>query len=229
MRGLFIAGTDTGAGKTLVTGLLAAHCARRGLDVVTQKWVQTGTRPGQGDLRTHQHFGMDSSPADRKLREPYCFPLAASPHLAARAAGAVIRPARLAAAYRALAREHRLVLIEGTGGLMVPLTARVLQLDLVQKLRLPVLLVVANRLGCLNHTLLTLAALRARKMRVLGLVFTAPAPGNPRVLADNPRVIARFDRAPVLGVLPYSRSTCSLPKRFAPCGDAILRHLRVTR
>ena len=94
-------------------------------------------------------------------------------------------------------------------------------------MRLPVLLVVANRLGCLNHALLALAALRRRKMRVLGLVFTAPAPGDPLVLADNVRCLARFDRAPVLGVLPHRRNLNSLAPGFAPCGDAILRRLRV--
>lgn len=227
LNGLFIAGTDTGAGKTLVTGLLAAHLAQRGQDVVTQKWVQTGARPGRTDLDEHLRLCRSSStPRDRRLRLPYAFPLAASPHLAAAAAGSAIRPAQLTAAYRSLAQRHDLVLIEGTGGLLVPFTRRLLQIDLVKRLDLPVLLVVANRLGCINHALLALAALRARRLRALGLVFTAPAPGPRRILADNPRIIADFDCVPLLGLLPYRRDPAALARLFAPCGDAILRHWR---
>lgn len=230
MSGLFIAGTDTGAGKTLVTGLLAAQAERHGLYIVTQKWVQTGTRPGHTDLDAHLRLCRHNhAPQILALRQPYSFPLAASPHLAAVAAGQVVRPARLIRSYRALAAAYDGVLVEGTGGLMVPFTPRLLQIDLVRRLRLPVLLVVANRLGCVNHALLALAALRARKMRVLGLVFTSPSPGNPRVLVDNPRIVARFTAAPVLGVLPYCRSPRELSRRFAPVGDAILRKLRLTR
>ena len=105
MTALFVAATDTGAGKTMVTGLLAAYCAARGVDVVTQKWVQTGARRGGNDLDLHLRLTGQRplTAAVRALREPYALPLPASPHLAARTTGITIQPARILAAYRALA------------------------------------------------------------------------------------------------------------------------------
>ncbi|HNW92988.1 MAG TPA: dethiobiotin synthase [bacterium] len=227
MTTLFVAATDTGAGKTMVTGLLAAHCAGRGVDVVTQKWVQTGSRRGRNDLDLHLRLAGQRplTAAVRARREPYALPLPASPHLAARAAGMTIQPARILAAYRALARQHQLVIVEGAGGLLVPYTPRLTQLDLVRRAGLPVLLVVANRLGCVNHALLSLAALRTARVPLLGCVFTATRPGPRALLADNPRIITAFAGATLLGSLPYCRSAAARARAFAPVARHIVRAL----
>lgn len=215
MNGIVIGGTDTGCGKTLVTGLLARALRDRGTDTETQKWVQTGARPGQGDLRVHDRLG-GRHVAIAPEREPYCFPLPASPHLAARAAGRSINPRQLMRAYRTLTRQHDLVLVEGSGGLLVPYTARLLQIDLVARLRLPVILVVANRLGAINQALLSVAALRARRLRLLGVIFSAPARVPAAIAADNITTIAARAKVPVLAVLPHTRASRTLLTHLRP-------------
>ncbi len=215
MNGVFIGGTDTGCGKTLVTGLLARALRDRGTDTETQKWVQTGARPGQGDLRVHDRLGGRRGTVAPE-REPYCLPLPASPQLAARTAGRSINLQLLMRAYRVLARRHDLVLVEGSGGLLVPYTARLLQLDLVARLRLPVILVVANRLGAINQALLSVEALRTRRLRLLGLIFSAAARVPAAIAADNVKVISARASAPVLAVLPHTRAPRTLLPHLRP-------------
>ena len=121
------------------------------------------------------------------------------------------------------------MIVEGTGGLMVPLSRKRLLIDLAQELDLPVLLVAGNRLGAINHTLLSLEALEARKMKVLGVIFNNCLPsvwrvprGNAIVLRDNPKVIESLSGQRALGVLPRTRRPGALLKRFAPVAEKVL-------
>lgn len=172
MRAIFVAGTDTGVGKTVITKLIARHLLKRGCTVVTQKWVETG---------------VTKSPA------VYSFKLAASPHLAAKAEGRTINIKKIKDALKGLAKKYDFVIVEGAGGLLVPITEKLLFIDLVKELNIPVLLVAANRLGTINHTLLSIEALKKRKIKLLGVVFNSISrDGSALILKDNPRIVEKF-------------------------------------
>lgn len=178
----FVTGTDTGIGKTVATGLLARHLLRQGFSVATQKLVQTGSGEPAEDIRAHRALmGRPLLDVDREgLTCPYVFPLAASPHLAARVAGRRIDPEALRRATAALASRFDHVLVEGAGGVRVPLCPGVTILDYLAGSGHPVFVVTATRLGSINHTLLTLDALRQRGLEVRGIIVNraldAPAP-----------------------------------------------------
>lgn len=230
MNGLFITGTDTDAGKTLVTGLLARALCEQGRSVITQKWVQTGCRTFQDtDIATHLAL------MNRSLQEiepflpeviPYCFKLPASPHLAARQEKKRIDLRKIEKAYHTLSKNFDLVLAEGAGGLMVPLTPRTLLIDLVQKLRLPVLLVVHNKLGAVNHALLSIEALHHRKIPLLGLIFNNAKNENPEILKNNIQTVAALTNEPVLGVLPLSPKISVLHQTLTPIAKTILNRIK---
>ncbi len=206
-RTLFVAGTDTGIGKTVFTGLLAKYLAGKGLSVVTQKWVQTGASPGEGDVAEHAE-AMDGC---GKLAEglagltvPYSFRFPASPHLASAVEGKKIFPERIRECFLSLKKDFDIVLVEGTGGVLVPLTERDLAVDLVRELDLEVILVVGNRLGAINHALLSVEALRTRQVRVAGLVFNRfTQEDDDLILVDNRKIISRISGLPDLGEIPY--------------------------
>ena len=233
MKGVFVTGTGTGVGKTVVCGLLAGFLRARGMCVTTQKWVETGGSDGPSDIDIHRRLmggpgpGPEPPPADRC---PYRFSLPASPHLAAARAGRRVDPGVIDAAYRRLAETHDVVLVEGAGGFLVPLTEELLTGDLVARIGLPVLVVAANRLGCVNDALLTVEAVRRRGVALAGLVFNRlPDEGDgtrAEVLADNPRIVAEITQAPVLGEVPLLSDPGRGAEAFAPVGRAFLERWR---
>jgi dethiobiotin synthetase len=232
MKGVFVTGTDTGVGKTVVCGLLAGFLLKRGIRVATQKWVQTGAGAGPEDLAVHRRLmGMpEASPGQLPDFCPYRFPFPASPHLAAAREGEAIDASVIEAAYRRLSASHDLVLVEGTGGFLVPLTAGLLCADLVARLGLSALLVVGNRLGCVNHALLTVEAIRARGVPLEGLVFNrlpTHAEGAPEeVLVDNVRTVAKLSGVRVLGELPLLVDPATGAEAAAAAGRAFLEGWR---
>ncbi|MHB0936021.1 MAG: dethiobiotin synthase [Armatimonadota bacterium] len=228
MKGIFISGTDTGVGKTLITGYLAGYLRRQGVNVITQKWVQTGCECPSEDLVIHRKLGgLEDDPELARLVNPYCFPLPASPHLAAPMAGATIESEVIENAYRQLARRFELVLIEGVGGALVPLRADLLTADLVARMKLRALVVVGNRLGCINHTLLTIEALHNRQIPIFGLVFNRMCTGeDERILQDNVHIIPALSGICSLGEMPYLTDLMLGAEAFEPIGEAILRRWR---
>ncbi|MHB1025986.1 MAG: dethiobiotin synthase [Desulfobacteria bacterium] len=245
MKGVFVTGTGTCVGKTVVCGLLAGFLRAQGMRVTTQKWVETGVTDGPSDIDEHRRLmgDLDATaeppPADRC---PYRFSLPASPHLAAAREKRRVDPAVIEAAYRRLAETHDIVLVEGAGGFLVPLSEELLTGDLVARIGLPVLMVVGNRLGCVNDVLLTAEAVRRRGIPLLGLVFNRlPADGQGRpsaatgrdasefiVAADNPRIVVEITRAPVLGEIPLLSDPARGAEAFAPVGRAFLERWRST-
>ena len=224
MKGLFITGTDTAVGKTVVCGLLAAHLRRAGDRVVTQKWIQTGCTGFSEDIETHLRFmGLERRAlgADEDFVCPYIFPLAASPHLAAEAAGQTIDPEHIKACTLKLAERNDRVLVEGLGGVAVPYSRDSLVLDLIVDLELPVLVVVQNKLGAINHALLTVEALQQRRLRIVGLVFNSCPGQDRRITQDNPRIVAELTGHQSLGTLPWQEDRQSLTNSFRPLGKAI--------
>ncbi len=168
----FITGTDTGVGKTLVAVALTRALVARGLRVAVMKPVAAGTvKTPEGEFNDDalELLAASNVKASYEDVNPWLLKTAASPHLAARADGVTIRHERIVAAYGRLAAASDLVLAEGAGGWLAPISATETMADVAEKLALPVMLVVGLRLGCLNHALLTRDAVRARGLRLRGL------------------------------------------------------------
>lgn len=170
---IFISGIDTGIGKTYATGLLARAIAERGYRVITQKLVQTGCTDVSEDIVVHRHLqGIPFTPEDEAgLTCPYIFTYPCSPHMAAARDQRTIDFHILEAATHTLAQRYDIVLLEGAGGLMVPLDADTLTIDYVAAHHYPLVLVTCGRLGSLNHTLLSLEACHTRGIPIAALVY----------------------------------------------------------
>jgi dethiobiotin synthetase len=180
LRGLFVTGTDTGVGKTVVAAAVCAALAARGERVAAFKPVVTGLDDEPGDWpRDHELLAREASagqsPADVA---PLTFGPPVAPHFAAQQAGRAIEPLELAAAARAAAASADALICEGVGGLLVPLTPGYLIRDLALDLDMPLLVAARPGLGTINHTLLTLEAARAAGLEVAAVVIT-PWPDAP--------------------------------------------------
>ncbi len=192
-RVIALCGIGTGVGKSVVTGLLAAFLARQGETVITQKPVQTGCAGRSEDILLHRKLmNVGWNEYDRQgLTCPYCLPFAGSPHLAAAMAGNRIEAAEIDRASGILAAEHDYLLIEGAGGLLVPLSEELIQVDYFHQRGYPIILVTTPRLGSINHTLLSLEALKMRKARLLGLVYNLYGDNPVEIVRDSRRVMER--------------------------------------
>lgn len=169
----FISGIDTGIGKTYTTGYLAKLWNEQGQKTITQKLIQTGNTDISEDIEQHREImGMGWFPEDQsKLTMPEIFTYPASPHLATQIDGREIDFQKIADATQQLAEKYDLVLLEGAGGLMVPLTTELLTIDYIAEKKFPVILVSSGRLGSINHTLLSLEALKIRGLELYALAY----------------------------------------------------------
>ncbi len=205
MSGVFVTGTDTDCGKTLISlGLMAAWQAR-GERVLGMKPVATGCGPSPAGLRNGDALRLQaqgSALAPYELVNPYAFAPPIAPHLAAARAGMEIALPPIASAYRALAAESDRVVVEGVGGWRVPLSARLSVSDLPLALRLPVLLVVGVKLGCLNHALLTMESIGAQGSRLAGWVANTIDP-HMQASEENLATLTALLQAPCLGIVPW--------------------------
>jgi len=225
MRAVFVTGTDTGVGKSLVCGLLARYAGERGFSVITQKWIQTASPGFSCDVKLHLKIMRRSKAEIRQYLDavsPYNFSAPLSPHKASSLENKAIRPERIKKSFRLLAKIFDLVIVEGVGGLLVPYDKNHLVIDIACDLDLPVLLVSQNKLGAINHTLLTLEALAARKLKCLGVVFNNARKEKKIILKDNPRIIRQLSRQKVFGVLPWTHDYDKLYKKFKPIANSIL-------
>lgn len=169
----FISGIDTGIGKTYTTGYLAKLWNEQGKKTITQKLIQTGNTDISEDIERHRDImQMGWFPEDEtKLTMPEIFTYPASPHLATKIDGREIDFQKIADATQQLANKYEVVLLEGAGGLMVPLTTELLTIDYVARKEFPVILVSSGRLGSINHTLLSLEALKSRGLELYALAY----------------------------------------------------------
>ncbi len=169
----FISGIDTGIGKTYTTGYLAKLWNEQGKKTITQKLIQTGNVDISEDIEQHREImGMGWFPEDEsKLTMPEIFTYPASPHLATKIDGREIDFQKIENATTQLAEKYEVVLLEGAGGLMVPLTTELLTIDYVAEKKLPVILVTSGRLGSINHTILSLEALKNRGLELYALAY----------------------------------------------------------
>ncbi len=169
--GLFVTGTDTGVGKTVVACALLRALRRRGIDAAGMKAVETGVgADGPLDAIALREAAGGVDPLDRVC--PQRLSLPAAPAVAGAEDGRKVDLASIHAAFAELASRHECVLVEGAGGLLVPLTSRVCMADLARDLALPLLVVARARLGTINHTLLTLEVARGRGLVIAGVVVS---------------------------------------------------------
>lgn len=202
---LFVTGTDTGVGKTLVTTGLLHALAKHYPRVVGMKPVAAGTALIQGTEANDDVLALraaSSCQVPPELDNPVLLPDPVSPHIAAARAGVHIDIAHIVACHRELLQLADAVVVEGAGGFMVPLSDTETGADLTQALGLPVVLVVGLRLGCLNHALLTAAAIRARGLTLAGWVANHIDPG---MLAqdDNIAFLQQQLATPLLASIAY--------------------------
>jgi dethiobiotin synthetase len=203
----FITGTDTGIGKTYSTGLAARFLHSRGRPVITQKIIQTGCEGVSEDILIHRKImGTGLLPEDGPLTCPCIMPFPASPHLAARLAGITLDMDRIGRTTDELARAYDYVLVEGCGGVHVPINEDATLLDYMEERRYPVLLVSSSRLGSINHTFLTLEALERRHIPVTGILYNR-YPGAEALIEEDSRKMF-LDRLELSG---YPRTLIDIP------------------
>ncbi|MDX6655810.1 MAG: dethiobiotin synthetase [Solirubrobacteraceae bacterium] len=210
MQGLFVTGTDTGVGKTVVAASIVATLRARGEAVRAFKPVVTGTDEPDPDWPADHELLAASAGMDPTDVTPVLFGPAVSPHLAAELAGTPIEPAKLLAHARSLGEP---LIVEGVGGLLVPITSGYAIRDLARDLGLPLVVVARPGLGTINHTLLTIEAARAVGLEVRCVVLS-PWPHDPSAMEhSNRHTIERLGGVPVHGLPPVTPA--SLPTDLA--------------
>jgi len=225
---LFVTGTDTSVGKTYVCARLLDFLKTSGISAGYQKWVATGveTDPPE-DLASC--LAAANIPLDPGLLEkltPYRFKLPASPHLAAEMENRRIDPEIIIANYKSLAAGYDWLIVEGVGGVLVPLRRDLLLADLLAQLRPPTLIVARSGLGTLNHTLLTIEALRQRNIPVSGIVFSDSTTDEDEILVqDNMKTIREIGSVRIFGRLRRQQSAEEAEREFRSIGQAILKWL----
>jgi dethiobiotin synthetase len=204
-RGFFVTGTDTGVGKTLICAALLRAFAARGVSAVGMKPIVAGAIEAEAKLIYEDVEALraaSSIEAPLELVNQYAFRAPIAPHIAAQCAGVAIDLSVIERAYAKLSALAQVTIVEGVGGFKVPLGPREDSADLARRLNLPVILVVGMRLGCLNHALLTQAAIRETGPPLAGWVANTL---DARMLAFDENLACLEERiaAPLLGVIPF--------------------------
>jgi dethiobiotin synthetase len=205
IRGVFITGTDTGVGKTVVACALIRSLAGHGMRVACMKPVAAGARMTPAGARNADALALLQAanvPAAYESVNPYCFAAPIAPHIAARDAGVVVDIQLLRRRFEQLASEADCIVVEGAGGWLTPIGGAASMADVAAALALPVVLVVGLRLGCLNHALLTARALAAHAAGLAGWIGNSIDPAYERA-ADN--IAALGERLqPAAAIVPYA-------------------------
>lgn len=209
----FVVGTDTEVGKTVVASLVALHLQARGVDVGVMKPFASGCEPigkelESEDARHLQETTAVSDGLDAINPSRWAEPLA--PLMAARhAQDTTDYWTKSLEAYKALASEHEVVVVEGVGGLLAPIAERsgevLTNADWAAEFCLPVIIVARRGLGTINHTLLTIESLRARRIEIAGIIFNDPQKIKAATVAEleGPALISQISGVPILGTVPH--------------------------
>lgn len=191
---IFISGIDTDAGKTYMTGAYARMLMEQGRKVITQKFIQTGNEDFSEDIEVHRKImgtGLLAEDVEH-LTAPIIFSYPASAQLAARIDGKIINTNIIAEATAQLAARYDTVLIEGAGGLMVPITDNYFTIDYVKEHQLPVILVTNGVLGSINHTVLSLEAIKHRGIKLKGVIYNTFFDKDKIIAEDTSEFIGRY-------------------------------------
>jgi dethiobiotin synthetase len=205
-KGIFITGTDTGVGKTVVAAGIAGALKQKGINVAVMKPVQSG-----GVWRKKRLVSLDLEmmrkaiglTEDINLLNPYCLEPPMAPFLAAEISGIEIKTKKILEAYWQLAEKYEFLIVEGAGGLLVPIRDDYLMADLIKDLKLPLLVVARPSLGTINHTALTIKYAQSQGLPIKGVIINGLREMG-LVEKTNPQIIERITSVPVLGIIPYS-------------------------
>ncbi|GAB6099348.1 dethiobiotin synthase [Halanaerocella petrolearia] len=205
-RGIFITGTDTDIGKTVVTTGLTAALRQQGYDLGVMKPFQSGAIEEDNKLLAPdiefvlEHISLE---ADYDLMNPIRLKHPLAPSVAAKEEDVKIDLKQVTSAYQQLQRKYQGLVVEGAGGLMVPLAEEFLIPDLVKMLDLPVVIVARPNLGTINHTVLTVKLARQLGLDVLGVIINGYPEETGVVEETNPDIISELAEVPILGIVPY--------------------------
>jgi dethiobiotin synthetase len=205
-KGVFVTGSDTGVGKTVIAGAIAAAIKAQGLDVGVMKPVASGAKEIDGKLVAEDVVYLKKiidSTDDDDLVNPIRLKLPIAPTIAASKSGVQIDIDKIWKAYEELTNRHDFVVVEGVGGLMVPIDDTLFVADLVRKMDLPLVIVSSDYLGTINHTLLTVEYARSRNLRIKGIIINMLKSDDAFV-----REIEKHSSVPILGTIPFKENVC---------------------
>jgi len=232
-RGIFVTGTDTGVGKTVVAAGIAAALRARGINVGVMKPVHTGCTIIKGKLRPEDSLLLARAAASddpEELITPFMFRESAAPYAAAKEHNMVIDVGKITDCFNELCRRHDYVIVEGIGGVLVPVTREFYVADLIKRLNIPVILVTRPDLGSINHTMLSIHCMKTKKIHSGGIVISNCKKGRgnfaERTFQDS---IETLSDIPVFGTLPYITDlnmrfysdTMKLPDLFLKIADTL--------
>ena len=210
--GLFITGTNTEVGKTYVTALLAARLRQTGLSVGVYKPVASGCIRRAGELVSEDAEALwraAGQPETLAEVTPQCFEAPLAPNVAAKQAGKQVDAQLLRTGLDAW-KGYPCLLVEGVGGILAPMSDEDLVADLACEFAFPLIIVAANELGCINHTLLTIALAQSRGLTIAGIILNATSPDGDASCESNHRELARLSNVPILASVGYQATTLSL-------------------
>lgn len=206
-RGIFVTGTDTGVGKTLVSAALMRALKGRGLQVAGMKPVASGSQSTPAGLRNEDAMALmqeQSAPFPYELVNPFAFSPAIAPHIAAAQVGITIHLDKIVTAFKTLHDGADIVIVEGAGGWYVPISNDASMAGVVLALQLPVLLVVGLRLGCINHAMLTARAIESDSLSICGWVANRIDPQFAH-WQENVATLSQLMPAPLIGLLEHQQ------------------------
>ncbi|MEK6691104.1 MAG: dethiobiotin synthase [Nitrospirota bacterium] len=217
-KGIFITGTDTDVGKTVVAGALAMGLKKIGFSVGVMKPVETGCKKVGKRLIPSDAIFLKKASGSRDsldLINPYRFEKSLAPSVASELEGVRIDISRILKTFDIMKKRHDIVIIEGAGGILVPVYKDYLFLDLIRDLGLPVLIVARPWLGTINHTLLTIRCAQEYGIPVIGFIlnYTKDLKQDPSE-KTNPLVIKRLSNVPLIGIFPFIRNLKNNPERL---------------
>ncbi len=197
MKKYFITGTNTDIGKTVVTAGLALASLRNSQKTIVMKPVQTGTDDYPTDIQTIETIIEEK--ISNELSIPYAFKMPASPHLASQKENKTIDISKILDSYNELQKmDIDTLLIEGAGGLLVPITEDYLMIDLIKDMDIPVILVTTTMLGTINHTLLSIEAMKAKGINIAGIIINKISHNPSEIEKDNIRIIKKLSKVNIL-------------------------------
>ncbi len=224
MKNVFVTGTDTDVGKTVSVAALVSLLLNKKNDVLPMKPIQTGCERSNGKWKVPDlelvlnASGLKVSEEKKELLCPYKFELPCSPHLASDKEKKEISLEKIVQSFSKLCHTQDIIIVEGAGGILVPINKKTMMLDLMKTFNLPVILTTRTGLGTINHTLLSINELKRADLNVAGIIFceTKP-PAHDYIEKDNQRIIKQLGKIPILGTIPYRNDIDRLltsPKEF---------------
>lgn len=206
-RGIFITGTDTGVGKTFVAAGIAAALKVRGVDVGVMKPIHTGCKTRRGRLIPEDSLSLAISASvddPIELITPYAFKQPVAPYVASEKNGVPIDIKKIIGSFKTLCRRHKYMIVEGIGGVLVPITENFYVADLIKRLNIPAIVVTRPGLGTINHTMLTLDYLKEKNIPLMGLIINYSREGrNTPAEKTCAETLKKLSGVPVIGIIPH--------------------------